>query len=246
MKVPPNGGLHLSILDGWWDEAYDGEVGWAIGRGEEYQDPVAQDDVESHALYDLLEEAVVPLYYTRGDDGLPRGWIAKMKKSLERLTPVYDTNRMVREYVERYYLPAIHHWTRLSQTEHQAARALARWKNRVRQGWPDVRFVEIVADAAGELKVGSDFPVRCLVRLGRLDPRDVQVELYYGPMDPFGGLSEPQRRPMRYEASRGEGVHEFAGEVPCEKSGKYGYAVRVLPHHPNLVGPWELGLVVWS
>ncbi|NTU59869.1 MAG: glycosyltransferase family 1 protein, partial [Deltaproteobacteria bacterium] len=126
MKVPPNGGLHLSILDGWWDEAYDGKNGWAIGRGEEYADPIQQDEMESHALYDLLEEEVVPLYYGRGEDGLPRGWIAKTKLSIEALTPVYNTNRMVRDYAEEYYLPALHHWSRLSQTEFQAARALAR------------------------------------------------------------------------------------------------------------------------
>ena len=246
MKVPPNGGLNLSVMDGWWDEAYEPEVGWAIGRGEEYQDAQTQDDVESHALYDLLEEAVAPLYYERGEDGLPRGWIAKMKKSIETLSPVYDTNRMVREYAENYYLPAIHHWTRLTQTEFQAARALSRWKNRVRQSWGQVRFTGISAEGPREQRVGGSFPVRCLVHLGGLDPRDVQVELYYGPMDPFGGLTEALKRTMRYEASRGDGIHEFSGEVPCEKSGKHGYAVRVLPHHPNLLNPWELGLVVWS
>ncbi|MBI5016551.1 MAG: alpha-glucan family phosphorylase [Deltaproteobacteria bacterium] len=246
MKVPPNGGLHLSILDGWWDEAYDGTNGWAIGRGEEYTDPSAQDDVESHALYDLLEQQVVPLYYNRGDDGLPRGWLARMKASLEGLTPVYDTNRMVQEYAEAYYLPALHHWARLSQSDFKAARALSRWKERVRQAWGAVQIVEVLAEGAGQRKVGADFPVRARVQLNGLDPRDVQVEVYYGPLDPFGGLSDPKRRPMRYETSRDRGVQEFVGEIPCEKSGQYGYAVRVLPHHPNLVDPWDMGLVVWS
>ncbi|MHB8764677.1 MAG: alpha-glucan family phosphorylase [Deferrisomatales bacterium] len=246
MKVPGNGGLHLSVLDGWWDEAYAPEVGWAIGRGEEYEDTAAQDEVEGRALYDILEEEVVPLYYTRGEADLPRGWLAKMKASMERLTPRFDTNRMIREYAEHYYLPALNHWTRLSRNGFQAAKALAGWKDRVRRAWGGVRILEVTAGREGELTVGNSFPVRCAVALNGLEPQDVQVELYYGPLDPFGGLPEAARRTLRHESARPDGAQEFAGEVPCAKSGKHGYAVRVLPHHPNLVNPWELGVVVWS
>ncbi|MBE0617191.1 MAG: alpha-glucan family phosphorylase [Proteobacteria bacterium] len=246
MKVPPNGGLHLSVLDGWWDEAYDGEVGWAIGRGEEYTDPGLQDGVESRALYDLLEEEVVPLYYTRGEDGLPRSWIAKMKASMGRLTPVYNTNRMIRDYAEHYYLPALQHWGRLSRNGFQAAKALARWKERVRKAWHGVRVLEVMADDQREMRVGEEFPVRCAVALNGLDPQDVLLELYYGALDPFGGLGKASRRALRHDATRGDGAHEFVGDAPCERSGKVGYAVRVLPHHPNLAGPWDVGLVAWS
>ncbi|MDW7710539.1 MAG: alpha-glucan family phosphorylase [Deferrisomatales bacterium] len=246
MKVPANGGLNLSVLDGWWDEAYDGEVGWAIGRGEEYDDPAAQDEVESRALYDLLEEEVVPLFYQRGDDGLSRGWISRMKHSMGRLTPVYNTNRMIREYAEHFYLPALQHWSRLSRSGFQAARALARWKERVRAAWPGVRVVSVEADDQREMHVGEEFAVRCTVALNGLDPQDVLLELYYGRLDPFGGLGEASRRTLRYDAVQEDGTHDFLGEVPCERSGKVGYAVRVLPHHPNLAGPWDLGLVAWS
>jgi starch phosphorylase len=246
MKVPPNGGLHMSILDGWWDEAYDAEVGWAIGRGEEYQDSAAQDDMESRALYDLLEEEVVPLYYRRGEDGLPRGWLAKMKASIERLTPRFNTNRMIREYTEFYYLPALQHWARLSGNKFQAARALARWREKVRKAWSGVRLMEVSAHDQGEMHVGSEFAVRCVANLNGLAPKDVLVELYYGPLDPLGGLLSSAKRPMRCEKTAEDGTHEFAGEVACEKSGKYGYAVRILPHHPNLVNSWEMGMVVWS
>ncbi len=246
MKVPPNGGINVSILDGWWDEAYDGEVGWAVGRGEEYDDPAVQDTTESRALYDILEAEVIPLYYTRGEDGLPRGWIAKMKASIERLTPVFNTNRMVREYTEKYYLPALHQWSRLGSNNYQAAKALARWEERIRAAWPGVRFQEVVASTQDEVKVGEEYPVRCGVALNGLDPRDVLVELYYGSLDPMGTLARSEKRTMRYEAARGDGTHEFAGEVPCSRSGKYGFAVRVLPDHPNLAHPWELGLVAWG
>ncbi len=246
MKVPPNGGLNVSILDGWWDEAYETEVGWAIGRGEEYPDASVQDGVESHALYDLLEEEVVPLYYRRGEDGLPRGWIAKMKASMMRLTPVYNTNRMVREYTESYYLPALTHWGRLAGNGFQAAKALARWKERVRGAWPGVRVVRVTGSEERELQVGASLAVRCSVALNGLDPQDVAVEVYYGALDPFGGLVEAGARPLRHETAGEGGVHEFTGEVPCERSGKHGYAVRVLPHHPNLASRWDLGLVVWG
>ena len=246
MKVPPNGGLHLSVLDGWWDEAYEPEVGWAIGRGEEYPDAAVQDGVESRALYDLLEEEVVPLYYGRGDDGLPRGWIAKMKAAMGRLTPAFNTNRMLRDYAEHYYLPALQHWGRLSRNSFQAARALARWKERVRRAWGGVRVLEVQAEDQRQMHVGEEFPVRCTVALNGLDPQDVLLELYYGPLDPFGGLSKSFRRPMRHDTAREDGFHEFVGAAPCERSGKVGYAVRVLPHHPNLAGPWDLGLVAWG
>ncbi|NOY45693.1 MAG: glycosyltransferase family 1 protein [Deltaproteobacteria bacterium] len=246
MKVVPNGGLHLSVLDGWWDEAYDGEVGWAIGHGEEYQNPDVQDRVESLDLYDLLENEVVPLYYTRGDDGLPRGWIQRTKTAMERLTPVFNTNRMVREYAERYYLPALSLWTRFAHSNHQAARALARWKARVREAWAGVRVAEVWADDGAERRVGDEFAVRCLVHLNGLAPEDVQVEAYYGLLDPSGHVTAPARRALRSEGRRDDGAWEFAGQIPCERTGRYGYVVRVLPHHPNLTSPWDLGLVVWG
>jgi starch phosphorylase len=246
MKVPPNGGINVSILDGWWDEAYDTEVGWAIGRGEEYPDPAGQDEVESRALYDLLEEELVPLYYQRSEDGLPRGWTAKMKAAIERLTPRYSTNRMVREYTESYYLPALQHWARLAGNKFQAARALARWKYQMAQAWSGVQLLDVTAPSESEIEVGGELPVECVVNLGGLEPQDVTVELYYGHLDPVGGISTPAKRAMRHERPRGDGTHEFSGEVPCENSGQHGYAVRVLPHHANLVQPWDLGLVVWS
>ena len=246
MKVLANGGLHMSVLDGWWDEAYEPEVGWAIGRGEEYSDATAQDDTESRALYDLLEQDVVPLYYRRGEDDLPRGWIAKMKASIQRLTHRFDTNRMVREYTESYYLPALNHWSRLARNEFQAARALSRWGQRVSAAWPGVQLLSVTAADQSEFTVGSVFPVRCVASLNGLDPQDVQLELYYGPLDPFGGLAAPLKKAMRLEGVRPDKTHEFTGEVTCEKSGKYGYTVRILPHHPNLVNPWELGRAVWG
>ncbi len=246
MKVHPNGGLHLSVLDGWWDEAFDREVGWAIGRGEEYADPENQDRVESMDLYDLLEQEVVPTYYGRGEDGLPRGWIAKVKTAMERLTPVFNTNRMVREYTEHYYVPAMNLWARFGRDGCRAARALARWKARVREAWDGVRVLEVQSDDGVERQVGDELPVRCVVALGGLAPEDVRVEIYHGPLDPSGNIVEPAHRFLHPESARDEDAWEFAGEVPCNRTGRHGFAVRVLPHHPNLTSPWDMGLVVWA
>ncbi len=246
MKVHPNGGLHLSVLDGWWDEAFDGEVGWAIGRGEEYADTENQDRVESLDLYDLLEQEVVPTYYARGEDGLPRGWIAKAKTAMERLTPVFNTNRMVREYTEHYYLPALRLWTRFGQDDCRAARALAGWKHRVRQAWDGVRVLDVQADDGVGRQVGDELPVRCVVALNGLSPDDVRVEVYHGPLGPAGSIAEPAHRVLHPEGEQDDGAWNFAGEVPCRRTGRHGYAVRVLPRHPNLTSPWDMGLVVWA
>jgi len=242
MKVPPNGGIHLSVLDGWWDEAYDGNVGWAIGRGEEYSDQTVQDDVESRALYDLLEQEVIPLYYSRSEDDLPRGWIAKMKISIERLTPVFNTNRMIREYAESYYLPALNHWTRLSRDSFKSSKALSRWQKAFRDAWQGVKILEVAGQGVKDVKVGDEYGVKCKVDLNGLNPQDVQVLLCFGLLDPFGMLSNASKKLMRHEASTKSGIHEFAGEALCDMSGRYGYYVRILPYQPNLMVPWDMGM----
>jgi starch phosphorylase len=232
-------------MDGWWDEAYDGEVGWAIGQGEEYDNAVAQDEAESRAICELLEDEISPSFYQQNEDGLPRRWIARMKTSMQRLSPVYNTNRMVQEYTESYYLPALQHELKLTATDFRAARALARWQKKVLPAWHQVAVLSVEEGAGKERSVGEDQTIRGLVRLGDLSPEDVQVEIYYGRIDSFGGLQQAQRRGMRIEGEREKGVYSYEGLIPCDRAGKYGYTVRVLPRHPNLVNPWELGRVAW-
>jgi len=247
MKAAANGVLNLSTLDGWWDEAFQPEVGWAIGRGEMYDDPDYQDQVEAEALYDLLEQDVVPTFYDRGADGLPRRWIAHMKASIGSLCHFFNTHRMVREYAERFYLPAADRYRQLTEEEMARAKALVGWEARIRENWAQVRIEVVDAGPATELQVGDEIHARARVRLGALSLDDVQVELYLGRVDADGEIVEAEAVPMRPVGPDGDGMYLFeVGAVPCRKSGQHGYTVRVLPHHPDLLSPFLPGLIAWA
>jgi starch phosphorylase len=245
MKVVPNGGLNLSILDGWWCEGYQPEAGWAIGKGEEYQDHAYQDVVESSALYDLLENDVVPLFYGRAADGLPRGWIQRMKRSMRLLTPVFSTNRMLWEYAERYYVPAAHCYEQLTAEGVSRARRLAAWKAAIRKGWGSVK-IESVEDARPSARrVGEGFELAAVVRLGAIDPRDVAVEAYFGLLSATREIQRGRAVALALERSLGGGLHRYAGTIPCERSGMQGYTVRVRPSHPEACDLLGVGLLAW-
>jgi starch phosphorylase len=250
MKATANGALNLSILDGWWDEGYTPETGWAIGRGEEYTDNQAayQDQVEANAIYDLLEKEIVPLFYERGRDGLPRGWIAKMKAAMSEHAGVFNTNRMVRDYTEQCYMPSAERSVRLRQNELERPRALAAWKARVRTQWPAVRIQRVWADRAQneELQVGDQLQVQAEVYLGDLKPTDVAVELYFGQLDAQGLIVDAQVLPTLIAQSKGKGTHVFAGAITCQTSGQHGYTMRILPQHEDMGNPFEMRLICWA
>lgn len=245
MKVVTNGGLNLSVLDGWWCEGYDGDNGWAIGAGEEYTDLTYQDDVESRALLDLIEQDIVPTFYKRGSDGLPREWIRRMKRSIMTLVPVFNTNRMVEEYTERCYIPSHRRASRLSADQLKAARELATWRRRMAGEWSQVK-IESVEAPSSELQVGSEFPVKVRVNLGSISPEEVEVQLCHGVLDAMGDIADLRATPLKPEASRNGPVVLYTGTVPCRASGQFGYTVRVLPKHPNLQHSFEPGLVTWG
>lgn len=246
MKAAANGVLNLSILDGWWDEAYTPAVGWAIGHGEIYDNEEMQDAIESRVLYDLLEKEVVPLFYQRGRDGLPRGWIERVKTSMHALCPVFNTSRLVREYVERCYLPSFARGQRLSEDGMARARVLAAWKRRVRQHWHEVRVESVDSPDGTTLRVGSLLKVQARVILGSLSPDDVSVQLYFGGLDATGAITDGTVIPMAANGARQDKALIFETEMPARTSGRHGLTVRVLPRHPDLATPVEMGLVVWA
>ncbi len=245
MKVVPNGGLNLSVLDGWWCEGYAPEVGWAIGKGEEYSDHVYQDQVESGALYELLEKDVVPLFYSRQADGLPRAWIARMKASMKRLAPAFSTNRMIWEYAERFYLPAARHFAGLSANGMERARQLAAWKRSVQASWGQVRVEAVRAVRAEPLRVGEGLDVEAEVSLGALRPEDVAVEVYFGPLDPQRQIQEGRAEAMRLLGPAESGRFRYTGRLPCDRSGLLGYGVRIRPSHPDANNLLATGLMSW-
>jgi len=248
MKVLPNGGLNLSVPDGWWAEAYDPEVGWSIGRGEEYADPAEQDRVEANTLYELLENDVVPLFYDRSPEGIPRAWIGKMKNSMRRLCPVYNTNRMVAEYTQRFYIPALQRQEALAADHLARARSLVEWKQRLRAGWPQVQIAQVEAQPPPDetpLHVGHRLRVAASIHLGVLSPQDVTVQAFHGPLDADNRIAGGEPAPLTWKAAQ-NGLHQYEGEITLSASGLQGFSVRVLPTHPDAALPLELPLITWE
>jgi len=245
MKAAANGALNLSVLDGWWAEAYRPDIGWAIGRGEVYDDLNYQDEVESNAMYGLLEKDIVPLFYNRGTDGLPRGWIARMKNAMRLVTPAYSSNHMAMEYMEHLYKVADERYVRLGENGFERTKRLAEWKTRLHQHWSEVRIAGVETDGKGELTVGSELEVRASINLGELGPDDVSVELYEGALDSDQEIFEGQATPMSFVAVK-RGVSLFVGKVRCQNSGLRGYTLRVLPYHEDLPCRFEPRLIVWG
>jgi starch phosphorylase len=246
MKAAANGALNLSIPDGWWAEGYQPEVGWTIGSGESYDDLEYQNKVESQALYDLIEKEVVPLFYDRGHDNLPHGWIAKMKAALGRLAPVFNTNRMVRQYAERFYVNAAKRWDELTGNDMRVARELSAWKRTLREHFPGVRVESVTDNLDGRgASVGREIRVEAVVALGALRPQDVKVELYYGPLDEDGQLTVGEATAMEKVGNDESARARYAVQMPCLRSGMTGYTVRVMPQHPSLSDARDMGLVRW-
>ncbi|MEV0534943.1 alpha-glucan family phosphorylase [Kitasatospora sp. NPDC050463] len=282
MKAALNGCLNLSVLDGWWDEWYDGQNGWAIPTADESGgalDPESgeaerRDDIEAAALYDLIEHQVAARFYDRGADGLPHRWIAMVRHTLVTLGPKVLAGRMVREYVERLYTPAA-----LAQRElaaaaagpagpprgegsvgagserpeaggrvtvpYAGARELAAWKARVREAWPAVRVEHVEAECPDEAQeLGSSLALRVQVALGVLEPGEVEVQVVSGRVDEADGISEACLLALKPVGGPDlDGRTRYEGSLELCRTGPFGYTVRVLPAHPRLASPAELGLV---
>jgi len=244
MKAVVNGALHLSTLDGWWDEAYDPEVGWAIGRGEVYEDHEYQDDVESRAFYTLMENEIVPLFYKRGPGGIPREWVAKMKAAMRKLGPSYNTNFMLQRYMEDYYLKAFSYLEELTSEGKEGIADLAAWYRRVSKEWDGVKVIRVQQESPPELEVGDQLKVKAVVALGSLTPKDVRVDLYYGPLSPFGRMKRREILTMELVGQEEDG-YVFATSLPCIETGRFAYFCRVTPYHPRLIPThYSLGLLV--
>jgi len=245
MKAALNGALNLSILDGWWDEWFDGQNGWAIPSADGVADPERRDELEASALYDLLGQSVAPLFYDRGPDGLPHRWLEMLAHTLRTLGPKAQATRMVREYVTEMYLPAARSSAALAGGEpgYAGARELAAWKERVTKAWPGVAIEHVEADD-GVQSPGATLVVRASVALGELSDQDVTVQVVYGRagdddeiIDPSFANLELEGRPAAGAAAR------YAGEAALGRPGPFGYTVRVLPRHPLLASPAEMGLI---
>lgn len=245
MKAAANGVLNLSILDGWWDEGYQPGNGWAIGHGEEYKETIYQDEVEANALYELLEKDVVPQFYDRTKDNLPRGWLAMMKNTMRQLIPVFNTDRMVSEYTDRYYVPGNERYKALSADDRKRAKELAGWCQNLRSAWGNLRIEEVISDAGSDQKVGNEVEIKARIHLDKLRPSDVLVQACIGKLgsdDQIGPCSMVTLKPGKLDHGRAT----FSGKITFGTSGKLGVTVRVIPSHPDLINPFGTKMIYWA
>ena len=247
MKAALNGALNLSILDGWWDEWYDGENGWAIPTADTAANDEERDDAEAAALYDLIEHQLVPKFYDR-DGGIPTGWLAMVRHTMTELGKKATSDRMVRDYVTRLYVPSAAHDVALRANGFLEAREVAAFVGRVKDAWGRVSIASV--DSSGipaQAQAGDQLEVRADVRLDGLSPDDVAVELLYGSTDEDDTLARDHSVHRLSPVGDGvDGVRTFTATLPLTVTGTFGYTVRVRPAHPQLVSPVELGLVTYA
>ncbi|MFC5998531.1 alpha-glucan family phosphorylase [Quadrisphaera sp. GCM10027208] len=244
MKAALNGCLNLSIRDGWWDEWFDGENGWAIPTADGVEDPDHRDDLESAALYELIESQIAPRFYDRDADGLPRRWLEMVRHTLASLGPKVLATRMVSDYVRQLYLPAAHAQRSLNGPRYAGAAELAAWKRRLRAGWHGVRVDHVESSGLGDSpQVGEVLHVNAYVSLGDLDPRDVAVQVVHGRVSENDELTDVRTETLAHVEAYEAGRHHFAGDVTLRRTGPFGYTVRVVPRHEHLASVAETGLV---
>jgi len=244
MKAALNGALNLSIRDGWWDEWFEPEFGWAIPSAEGVDDPEHRDDLEAAALYDIVEQHVVPRFYDVDAEGVPRRWLEMLRQTLTLLGPRVQATRMVRDYVELLYRPAAES-SRALNDDYDGANALATWKARIREAWPDVAIEHVESSSdADAFEMGQSLNVRVFVSLGSLSPDDVDVQVVHGRVDEADQLRDPAVTSLTVAETYEHGRYRFDGGVDLQRTGAFGVTVRVVPRHARLAGPAELGLAV--
>ena len=247
MKAIYNGVLNFSILDGWWAEAYTPEVGWAIGNGEEYSEDHAdeQDRIESLALYNVLQKEIIPTFYNRGRDGLPREWTAKMKNAIRDLASFFSTHRMVQEYTEKYYMTAHERAVKMTSPKLESALPYVSWRIQLPQQWRSVRVLAVNVEER-TVKVGAKSEITARVELGELQPSEVRVQLYYGVLNTRGDIVEGESVDMELAQRNDDGSYTFKVAHKYSATGEQGLSVRVVPQHEFLASPFQTGLVTWA
>ena len=243
MKAALNGGLNLSILDGWWDEWYDGNNGWAIPSVDGVVSTERRDDLEADALYDLIENQVAPRFYDLDDDGVPTRWLEMVRHTLKSLGPKVLATRQVRDYVSDLYAPAAR-TSRALNSDYHGARELSHWKQRVRAAWPSVRVEHVESDGVGDAaEVGASVVVHCFIALGDLSVDDVEVQVVHGRPSADDVLLDAATTVMGHSESYEGNRHRFEASVALDRSGSFGYTVRVVPRNAALSSVSEMGLV---
>lgn len=244
MKIAANGGLNLSILDGWWDEGYNGENGWAIGAGEEYEKETYQDHVESMELYDKLENEIIPLFYTRDRAGVPREWTRMMKQAIKTCAAFFNTSRMVMDYTSQYYVPVHELNSAFRANKHEEAKEYVLWKDSIIQSWDNVQFVDTKVEAE-DLKMESGVVFSAAVRTDAIRPENLSVCAVVEFDGASGEFKDPEFVELEFTGTD-NGVYSFSSKTKLKKAGKMKVAFAVLPRHQFIKERFELNQIKWA
>jgi starch phosphorylase len=245
MKAAMNGCLHCSIMDGWWDESYNGDNGFSIGSTEQYASTEDQDRAESLSLYEILEQEIIPTFYNRNQQGIPEKWVEKMKSSIITITPEFSTARMVRDYTRKFYLPALQKYSSLQKNNLHGAKELRNWKKHIYQHWETVSFGTISIQGISHAAIGKPIKVYVEVYTGNLSEKDLLVEVVYGKINAQGDLQHVSKQILIFQGYT-HGKAWFEGQFMSEFGGQQGCTVRVLPTHTLLTDNADIGLCTWA
>ncbi len=249
-KACVNGVLNLSVLDGWWCEGFNGSNGWSFG-GESCagESEFVQDNLDSQSLCSILENEIIPLYYERDEEGVPKGWIRVVKEAFRTLPHRFNTHRMVQEYTLEMYVPSFDRAEKMASDSYERAKSLSAWKSRVEKSWPYVRIsLDRGSGAPQDIKLASEqrASLSALVKLADIEPSDVKVEVCYGPIDRDRVIKNPQTVEMRLAEQVEASLYRYAASLDLVQGREYGYTFRVIPCHPDILSPFEMGLVKWA
>ncbi|ACL76557.1 alpha-glucan family phosphorylase [Ruminiclostridium cellulolyticum] len=246
-KVCINGVINFSILDGWWCEGYNGENGWVIGDESEFDNEHIQDNTDSESIYDTLEQNIIPLFYNVNEKGVPTEWVRIMKNSISSLAWNYSTDRMVKEYTGRMYVPAITGSSRICADNYSLARSMSGFRDHLNLNWPNVQlFAEKSSGDLKNYKTDScqEIYLSSTVCLGNIDPANVIAEVYYGTLS-NGKIENAQVAEMHCDEKTGEGTYRYSINLKIDDGGEYGYTFRITPKHEYLINRFDTGLIKW-
>ena len=245
MKAALNGTLNLSILDGWWDEGYNGTNGFAIGFGEEYENNEEVEHIESEMIYDMLENEIVPTFYNRSNTNVPNEWVTLMKNCIETNAPNFSTSRMVKEYTSRFYISAMHSFKELSENNAARARELEEWKTALTREWHNVNVINVEFSPDTNLDVKHPINVKVQLKLGGLAPTDISVEVYFGAINHLDDITSAATKRLKFQNQSGD-IYNFEGQFTFIESGVQGFTIRIVPNHPLLTSPTDMFICKWT